>query len=999
MSRLLLTLCLWPLAWGGADTARAATKIAVAAVGSEAPGGGLFIGPSFTSWPAAAGNGWVAFRSQLEGGSSAEAIVASRFTVPVTRVQIARLGQRVGGAGSLRDFIGRPAITASGDVAFMAEFRPTEGAARIGIFLFDQAAPSGTDALRLIVEDGTPTAAGALNFGRRVDPDAPTEDEDTADRAIAINADGVIAFSAAIDPDGAGVFRATRDSAPTVVVRRGDAFGDNTFMAFGSPAINAGGAVAFRATLDGTDSEGIFVHDGATLTRKVARGATVTASLAAGGTFTATLSQFGSALTLNDAGDIGFTAGPLFDPDDPTPEPESGACVYRGGTTSLIAFPSQAIGLGRVSGVTLGTNGGFLVAPPAIAPNGDAIVFVSVNQGAVEAIRRVSPPYGLNDAEKVVELGGTSPDLAPTNGGYRSAASAPAVDATGAVAFMATLAGGTSPSAVIYRPVTGAADAVPLGDPAPITGSGYFGGPAFFAPTLTDAGAVIFKGFVARGETSVGIFKSQLSGTPTTVSTVRLVGANDPTPDLDALFLDLLGTPGAAADGTIAFAALASEGRGRGLYKIAPDGTITRIVERGDPAPGGGVFGSLGVSPSVNARGGVAFRASIRVTDDNGSRSIRGIFLADERGITTQVLTTDPAPLKQFVRFRDPAVSNIPTIAFRGTVGELVDPLVPDVYLETPGLFFYDGTTVGSLGIQGDPLSDGFTIDDFAGTPSFSANGDAVYVASRRLNGEPAGTALLRRRGGATEQVLAVGTPGPAGGTYKSVANPTMSPEGRILFRATLTTGPSGLFVIGENGSRPVVTTNETTPIEGRFSAFGARVSINTSDDIAFTASVTGGSARNALLVASPTTLLAPKFTVRLSGGQKRDGLRAGLTLGLSRLASADPTVDPIEITVSDANRQRLQTTIKAGTLAKKRGRFTIARGKSLPKELRAFQLVVGRKNTYQLRLRTRPLDLTAGGTEPIVGPLTVTVEMGNDNGLAIVRCDLQPKISRCGAR
>src|SRR3989442_2470843 len=104
--------------------ANAASKVPVAAIGDAAPGGGVFAGPSFAGWPAAGGDRWLAFRSTVEGGSSSEVLVAAPMTAPVTRVEVARLGLALPNGDRLKQFIGRPAINAQGDVAFFALLTP-----------------------------------------------------------------------------------------------------------------------------------------------------------------------------------------------------------------------------------------------------------------------------------------------------------------------------------------------------------------------------------------------------------------------------------------------------------------------------------------------------------------------------------------------------------------------------------------------------------------------------------------------------------------------------------------------------------------------------------------------------------------------------------------------------------------------------------------------------------------------------------------------------------
>ena len=97
------------------EQAWATSKAKVAAIGDAAPGGGVFAGPGFVGWPTAAGNGWIAFRGQVSGGTSSETVVAAHLTPPVSRAQVASIGQTAPSgngyeacAGKLKQFVGHP---------------------------------------------------------------------------------------------------------------------------------------------------------------------------------------------------------------------------------------------------------------------------------------------------------------------------------------------------------------------------------------------------------------------------------------------------------------------------------------------------------------------------------------------------------------------------------------------------------------------------------------------------------------------------------------------------------------------------------------------------------------------------------------------------------------------------------------------------------------------------------------------------------------------------
>ena len=480
MFKSLLSLLL-AFTLGAGAPVLGASKVKIAAVGDSAPGSGLFAGPSFASWPSAAGDGWMAFRSRLEGGNTSEAIIAAHATAPVTRVQVARLGQKIDGAGTIREFLGRPSINTGGSVTFFATYRADDSTARVGIFQFDQNPSAGLDALRVVAKHGDETSDGALDLRRRVEPGVQPDDDDTPERTPALNDAGVIVFTAATQTGATAIFRFTPGVGLAAIVRAGDPFGNGALVAFGGPAINNAGTVAFRATAsDASDPKGteaLLVFRGTTLTTKVTRGTHIDGPVG-GPTLSLTLEQFGNALTINDGGDIGFTGGPLSTPPDPiTPgacgagggAPEPSACVIHGSTIFLLAYPGQGLTLGRVTAVRLGSTGGSVVVPPVITNDGAALVFVSVSDGNVELIRRIQRAYAVSDAGQVLTIGGQTPDLAPTGGGYRAVASAVAVDAHGAAVFFARLAGGTTPEAVVYQPPTVGETPyiVPQGDPAP----------------------------------------------------------------------------------------------------------------------------------------------------------------------------------------------------------------------------------------------------------------------------------------------------------------------------------------------------------------------------------------------------------------------------------------------------------------------------------------------------------------------------------------------------
>src|SRR5207249_4317179 len=98
------------------------------------------------------------------------------------------------------------------------------------------------------------------------------------------------------------------------------------------------------------------------------------------------------AVALDDEGDVAFLAGPLSDDANPSDEGSPGVLVLRGGAVSLLAYPGQVLGAGKVTGVALGPAGGGALAAPSIGPDGTVAFFAG---------RPFSAPH-MNDAGDIV---------------------------------------------------------------------------------------------------------------------------------------------------------------------------------------------------------------------------------------------------------------------------------------------------------------------------------------------------------------------------------------------------------------------------------------------------------------------------------------------------------------------------------------------------------------------------------------------------------------------
>jgi len=215
----------------------------VAATGEAAPGGGVFDRFGAEATPIVApvnARGEVAFFATLGRGNSGEGLFRwSHGRV----VAVAREGDRVGSVGTLSGF-GRHPVPALGDDGTMVFAAALAGGRAVeGLF----AARNGT--IRPVALAGAPAPA---NSGVLAAVDAP-----------AINARGDIVFLAGLRRGREtleAVLIASGGRLRKVVVQGDPAPSGGTFAAFGPPAIDRDGVVAFGAAIEGRSVPGgIFV--------------------------------------------------------------------------------------------------------------------------------------------------------------------------------------------------------------------------------------------------------------------------------------------------------------------------------------------------------------------------------------------------------------------------------------------------------------------------------------------------------------------------------------------------------------------------------------------------------------------------------------------------------------------------------------------------------------------------------------------------------------------
>jgi hypothetical protein len=345
----------------------------VVLMGQAAPGGGRFEHVSVEAQPVLApvnGRGQVAFFATLLRGTGGEGL----FVTAGNRIRkIAVEGDPAPAGGTLSGFAKHPvpAINDTGTVAFAAAV--TGGRTVEGVFI---ATGGGLQAIALAGEAAPGVPAGTLAA-----VDVPT-----------LSNRGDVAFLATV--------RRGRDSLEAIYLRTGGRLrkvvlqGDptpagGTFGAFGVPALNDRGEVAFAAVVEGRGVPGgLFIGNGGTLRMVVGAGD----ATPLGGIF----AKFSERIALDATGSLAFIAT-LKDA-----SVSSGVfAAERGRLRSVAALGDPAPGGGVFAHFGLS---------PAVGAAGSIVFTAAVDRGATTVAVFVAGPEGLR---RVAGVGDNLPGVGP----------------------------------------------------------------------------------------------------------------------------------------------------------------------------------------------------------------------------------------------------------------------------------------------------------------------------------------------------------------------------------------------------------------------------------------------------------------------------------------------------------------------------------------------------------------------------------------------------------
>jgi hypothetical protein len=279
------------------------------------------------------------------------------------------------------------------------------------------------------------------------------------------------------------------------------------------------------------------------------------------------------------------------------------------------------------------------------------------------------------------------------------------------------------------------------------------------------------------------------------------------------------------------------------------DGQLRKIAADGDQSPTGEIFGDCGFSqPSINNDGQTAFTACL--VDNEGRFAGNGVFTYSQGALHKVAVGGDASPLGG----RLAMVDATPQPSYINSAGDVLfsaGQVSPDpLSVERFGLFLAtaDGS-VKNVELGGDTMPNGSrAADNSVGLGSLNASQDVAF--SLLLSGKPDSGVFLYSAG-RTSTVMLAGTPTPIGGTFKSLLDPKapedfprpkLNDNGAVAFQVRVAGGsaPEAIFLASPKAMVKVVAIGDRLPTGERLRGISA-FALNNLGQIAFFAHSNGG--------------------------------------------------------------------------------------------------------------------------------------------------------------
>jgi hypothetical protein len=260
--------------------------------------------------------------------------------------------------------------------------------------------------------------------------------------------------------------------------------------------------------------------------------------------------------------------------------------------------------------------------------------------------------------------------------------------------------------------------------------------------------------------------------------------------------------PALADDGTVVFAAALAGGRAVEGVFASQGGRLRTLALTGHAAPGigQGVLAGLD-APAINARGDVAFLASVR----RGRETLEAVLVSTREGLQKVVAQGDPATAGgAFAAFGPPAINRDGAIAFGAAVEGKAVP---------GGIFVWKAGQLRMILGAGEETPIGGIFAKFSERLGFSDSGTVVFHGL--LKAAPVAAGIFAIEDGRPRVIARLGDAAPGGGRFSNFGLwPAVSARGVVAFAASVDEGPSPLIVArtAGDGLRRVVGVGDTLP-------------------------------------------------------------------------------------------------------------------------------------------------------------------------------------------
>jgi hypothetical protein len=277
----------------------------------------------------------------------------------------------------------------------------------------------------------------------------------------------------------------------------------------------------------------------------------------------------------------------------------------------------------------------------------------------------------------------------------------------------------------------------------------------------------------------------------------------------------------------------------------AQGGRLRAVALTGSAAPGfpSGTLAGF-EAPAVNARGEIAFLASIR----RGRESTEAVLVAARGQLRKIVAQGDPAPAGgSFAGFGPPAINGEGTVAFGGAVEGRAVP---------GGIFVWKAGQLRMVLGAGDETPVGGIFAKFSERLGLSDTGTIAFHGL--LKAAPAAAAIFALENGRPRAVARLGDPAPGGGRFSNFGLwPAVGASGTIAFAASVDDGPSPVIIVrtAADGLRRVAGVGDSVPGGARIASLTLLpvVSVNAGGAVSFAVAPTAtGEGAEGLFLATP---------------------------------------------------------------------------------------------------------------------------------------------------